>query len=54
MGMQHFSKGNWKDLTLLQICIIMNMKLVLLSVIRPANTYQDAIYLIYKTLAFVK
>jgi hypothetical protein len=52
--MGHFSKGEWKNLTLLQICIISNIKTKLLSVIRHANTSADAICPIYNTLNLVR
>jgi hypothetical protein len=41
--MRHFPKGEWKNLTLLSMGIISNIKGKLLSVIRPANTSQNAI-----------
>jgi hypothetical protein len=41
--MQHFPKGDWKNLRNLSICIISNIKGELLSVIRPANTSANAI-----------
>ncbi len=43
LGMRNFPKGDWKNLTYLNLSIISIIKGMLLSVIRPANTSQNAI-----------
>jgi hypothetical protein len=41
--MGHFPKGDWKNLERLSICIILNIKVKPLSVIKHANNSADAI-----------
>jgi hypothetical protein len=43
LGMRHFPKGDWKNLTSLSLGTNSNIKGKLLSVIRRANTSQNAI-----------
>jgi hypothetical protein len=54
LGMRHFPKGHWKNLKEIQISIILNIKAILLSVIRHANILLNVICPIYRNSIFVE